>query len=179
MADILQTIFLDALLRTIIFSHALQISMTFVPEGPINKSALVQVMAWRPTGDKPLSEPMMDYLLTVIKYVTQPRWVILRCIYWGFSTTSWTHRPWYLGTLMDGIGSGNGLLPDGTKTLSEPIILINPWGLWQLDNDMLQDIVEGWEMYSPFSIWNVKNSTSDTMISMLLVAYSGKMTEIK
>ena len=32
----------------------------FVPEGRIhNKSALVQVMAWRQTGAKPLPEPMM------------------------------------------------------------------------------------------------------------------------
>ena len=31
-----------------------------VPKGPNgNKSALVQVMAWRRTGDKPLPEPMM------------------------------------------------------------------------------------------------------------------------
>ena len=29
--------------------------------GPIdNKSVLVQVMAWRRTGDKPLPEPMLD-----------------------------------------------------------------------------------------------------------------------
>ena len=34
--------------------------MKFVHEGPIdNKWALVQVMAWRWTGDKPLSEPML------------------------------------------------------------------------------------------------------------------------
>ena len=38
----------------------IQISLKFVPRDPIdNKPALVQVMAWRRTGDKPLSEPMM------------------------------------------------------------------------------------------------------------------------
>ena len=32
----------------------------FVPKGPMNNMpALVQIMAWRRTGDKPLSEPMM------------------------------------------------------------------------------------------------------------------------
>ena len=37
-----------------------QISLKFVPRSPINiKAALVQVMAWRRTGDKPLPEPMM------------------------------------------------------------------------------------------------------------------------
>ena len=39
---------------------AIQISLKHVPRNPIdNKPALVQVMAWRRTGDKPLSEPMM------------------------------------------------------------------------------------------------------------------------
>ena len=38
----------------------IQISLKLVPGSPIDdKPALVQVMAWRRTGDKPLSEPMM------------------------------------------------------------------------------------------------------------------------
>ena len=37
------------------------ISLKFVPRSPIdNKPALVQVVAWRRTGEKPLSEPMMS-----------------------------------------------------------------------------------------------------------------------
>ena len=37
-----------------------QILLKFVPKGPINNiPALVQIMAWRQPGDKPLSEPMM------------------------------------------------------------------------------------------------------------------------
>ena len=37
-----------------------QISLKFVPKGPFdNKSALVQVMAWRLSGDKPFPEPML------------------------------------------------------------------------------------------------------------------------
>ena len=36
-----------------------RISVSFLPKGPgDNKSMLVQVMAWRRTGDKPLLEPM-------------------------------------------------------------------------------------------------------------------------
>ena len=36
----------------------IKILLKFVPEGAIdNKSTLVWVMAWRRTGDKPLSEP--------------------------------------------------------------------------------------------------------------------------
>ena len=39
-----------------------------------NIPALVQIMAWRRPGDKPLSEPMMVNLLTHI-CVTRPQWV--------------------------------------------------------------------------------------------------------
>ena len=39
---------------------SIKISLKFVPKGPINNiPALVQIMAWRRPGDKPLSEPMM------------------------------------------------------------------------------------------------------------------------
>ena len=41
-----------------------QISMKFVPYGPINiQPALVQILAWHQTGDKPLYEPMMVYFI--------------------------------------------------------------------------------------------------------------------
>ena len=39
---------------------SIQISLKFVPKHPINNiPALVQIMAWRQSGDKPLSEPML------------------------------------------------------------------------------------------------------------------------
>ena len=54
-----------------------RISLKFVPEVRINNiPALVQIMAWRRAGDKPLSEPMMVSLLTHI-CVTRPQWVKL------------------------------------------------------------------------------------------------------
>ena len=52
-----------------------KLSLKIVPKGSINNiPALVQKMAWRRSGDKPLSEPMMVRLLTDI-CVTQPQWV--------------------------------------------------------------------------------------------------------
>ena len=52
----------------------IKISQKFVPQGPINNiQALVQIMAWRRPGDKPLSGPMMVRLPTHI-CVTQPQW---------------------------------------------------------------------------------------------------------
>ena len=52
-----------------------KISLKFVPKGPINNiPTLVQIMAWRRSGDKPLSEPMMVSLTTHI-CVTRPQWV--------------------------------------------------------------------------------------------------------
>ena len=54
--DIFKFIFMNEKLRILI-----RISLKFVPDGPIdNKSALVQVMAWRRTGGKLLREPMLD-----------------------------------------------------------------------------------------------------------------------
>ena len=41
-------------------SFSMNIPLNFVPKGPTdNKWSLVQVMAWRQTGDMPLPEPMM------------------------------------------------------------------------------------------------------------------------
>ena len=52
-----------------------RISLKYVPKVGINNiPALVQIMAWRRLGDKPLSEPMMVNLLTHI-CVTRPQWV--------------------------------------------------------------------------------------------------------
>ena len=46
---------------------SIKISLTFIPKGLINNiPALVQIMAWRRSGDKPLSEPMLARLLTHI-----------------------------------------------------------------------------------------------------------------
>ena len=40
---------------------SIEIPLEFLPKGPINNSpALVQIMAWRRPGDKPLFEPMMS-----------------------------------------------------------------------------------------------------------------------
>ena len=39
---------------------SIKISLKFVPNGPINNiPPLVQLIAWRRPGDKPLSEPML------------------------------------------------------------------------------------------------------------------------
>ena len=52
-----------------------KVSLKFVPTGPINNiPALVPIMAWRRSGDKPLSEPMIVSLLKHI-CVVRPGWV--------------------------------------------------------------------------------------------------------
>ena len=72
--DTLKRIFLNENVRI-----SITISLKFVPKGPINKNpALVQIMAGRRSGGKPLSEPMMVSLLTYI-CVTRPQWV--KCPY--------------------------------------------------------------------------------------------------
>ena len=53
---------------------SIMISLQFVPFGPIDDiPTLVQIIAWRQPGDKPLSEPIMFRLLMHI-CVTRPHW---------------------------------------------------------------------------------------------------------
>ena len=77
--DIFQCIFLNENVWI-----SISISLKVVPVGPINNiPALIQIMAWRRPGDKPLSEPMMFKLPTHI-CVTRPQWVkcitVLKCL---------------------------------------------------------------------------------------------------
>ena len=84
---------------------SIQISLKFVPKGPINNiPALVQIMAGRRPGDKPLSELMMASLLTHI-CVTRPQWV--------------------------NICSTNGLVSPGNRPLHEPILTKIHNTIWQ------------------------------------------------
>ena len=63
----------------------INISLKFVPKGPINNiPALVQIMAGRRPGDKPLSETVLVSLLTHM-CVTQPQWVKVK------SMVNWPH----------------------------------------------------------------------------------------
>ena len=78
--DTFKRIFLNENVRI-----SIKISLKFVPKVPIsNILALVQIMAWRRSGDKPLSEPMMVRLPTHI-CVVRPQWVdkMFKC--WSFN----------------------------------------------------------------------------------------------
>ena len=68
--NILKYIFLNK----IVFI-SIKISLKFIPKDLINNiPTLVQIMAWRRPGDKPISEPMLVSLLTHI-CVARPQWV--------------------------------------------------------------------------------------------------------
>ena len=59
----------------IVWILLLKISLKFVAKLRIdNIQALIQIMAWRRPGEKPLSEPMLVSSLTHI-CITQPQWV--------------------------------------------------------------------------------------------------------
>ena len=71
--------FADDVLKCIFLNEnvwiSLKIPLKFVPRGPINNiPALVQIMAWRRPGDKPLSAQMLVFVATHI-CVTRPQWV--------------------------------------------------------------------------------------------------------
>ena len=66
-----------------------RISLKFVPKVRINNiPALVQIMAWRRSGGKPLSEPMMVSLLTHI-CVTRPQRVNIGLTDYNIETNAW------------------------------------------------------------------------------------------
>ena len=82
--DTFKRIFLNENVRI-----SIKISLKFVPKGPINNiPALVQIMAWRRSGDKPLSEPMMVSLLMHI-CVTRPQWVKSLQVIWRSENRRW------------------------------------------------------------------------------------------
>ena len=86
--DIFKCIFLNQNARI-----SLKISLKFVPKVRINNiPALVQIMAWRRSGDKPLSEPMLDDLLAHI-CVTRPQWVKLWINFIIFPVPEWSESP--------------------------------------------------------------------------------------
>ena len=102
---------------------SLKISLKFVPKGPINNiPALVQIMAWRRPGDKPLSEPMMVSLPTHI-CVTRPQWV-------NSLQLSDTIR-YHIYSPQTGLVQAMAckLLLISTKLLPEPMLINHQWGL--------------------------------------------------
>ena len=86
--DIFKCIFLDEDIRI-----PIKISLKFVPKGLIDSiPALVQILAWRRPGDKPVFEPMMVGLPTLICFIMR-HWVnIISQLY--FSVKEWTVA-WY------------------------------------------------------------------------------------
>ena len=71
--------FADDVFKGIFFNEnvwiSIKISLMCVPRGPINNiPAMVQIMAWRRPGDKPLSETMVVNSPTHICF-TRPQWV--------------------------------------------------------------------------------------------------------
>ena len=71
----------------------IKISLKFVPKGPINNiPTLVQIMAWRHLGDKPLSESMM-VSLPMDLCVTQSQWVNYSKVWWASYFWAWHALP--------------------------------------------------------------------------------------
>ena len=76
---------------------SIKISLKFVPRGSIsNIPALVQIKAWRRSGDKPLSELML-VILPMHICVARPQWVKLH-----EDVMTWKHCPHFFA-LCEGI----------------------------------------------------------------------------
>ena len=76
---------------------AIKISLKFVHKGPINNiPALVQIMAWRRPGYKPLSEPIVGSLLTHI-CVTRPQRVLSNAMGGSLDLSNWDYAWTFVG----------------------------------------------------------------------------------
>ena len=93
--DIFKRIFLNEIIWV-----SIKISLKFVPKGSIsNIPALVQIMAWRRPGNKPLSDTILVSLPMHI-CVTRPQWVKTTSLYHDSPLIS-THHGIILRTLKD------------------------------------------------------------------------------
>ena len=124
-----------------------KISLKFVSKGPINNiPALVQIMAWRRPGDKPLSEPMMMSLLTHI-CVTQPQWVnIVPCMLLAFNAAKTIEEyvdQYYCYTSFRHSGS-----TCVSRVLFNDTFVISLFrSYWATDNE----IIKWWDIRCPFT----------------------------
>ena len=89
--DIIECIFLN---ESVLIS--VKFSLKFFPNGPINNiPSFVQIMAWRRSSHKPLSEPMMVRLLTRT-CVTRPQWVTVSMNSIEFKWSCLIFTPWII-----------------------------------------------------------------------------------
>ena len=122
----------------------IKISLKTVPQGPINNiPALVQMMAWRRPGDKPLSGPMMVRLLTHI-CVTRPQWVRCVCVRgwvgWGLRVLEWGSNKlnkrnritniWIFFTQIPPVRYRMVIIPTKNRDISACIIFLQPSSTW-------------------------------------------------
>ena len=71
-----------------IYNFGPKISLKLIPKGPINNiPASVHILAWRQSGDKPLSEPMIVSLLTHLCAARSQ---------WDIPTTTRSITTWYV-----------------------------------------------------------------------------------
>ena len=174
--DTFKRIFLNENVRI-----SIKISLKFVPKGSINNNpALVQIMAWRWSGDKPLSEPMMVSLLTHI-CITQPQWVNSL---WAGDAMSWhksrstlaqimacclTSSSHYLNQCRPAISEALSRLPQSNSTLSAQANILHN----EFENDIIEIIVTAprgqWVKY--LSKWSDTQPVDLTLDMHMITVY--------
>ena len=103
-----------------LITHSL--SLEIVPKDPINNiPALVQIMAWHPPGDKPLSEPVMIKLSTHI-CITRPQWVNIMIV----NNVIWARKIFFGIIDWQKIYPKQNLCSSLCLLMSHPIILLTP-----------------------------------------------------
>ena len=137
--DTFKRIFLNENVRI-----SIKISLMVVPKGPINNiPALVQIMAWRRSGDKPLSEPMMVSLPTHI-CVTRPQ-----CVNSLYSLSTNKYQSNISLTFCEGNSAVIGRLPSQRDSYTESVSM--SWRRQEHIN-ITQSFISPHSLYS---VWNI------------------------
>ena len=130
--------FADAIFKWIFLNEnvwiPIKFSLKFVPQGPINNiPALVQIMAWRRPGDKPLSGPMMVRLPTHI-CVTRPQWGNTDTDYiTNYEKDSYTERSVHTAFIAKFYKNNNSKLAL-QMTDNKLGIILKPWGHFNIND---------------------------------------------
>ena len=66
--------------------------------------------------------------------------------------------PFSSGLVTVNIGSGNGLLPDSTKPVPEPILTYHEWGFMVFTLEQFRSEVQGTVLYNKFEKYTFKNN---------------------
>ena len=134
-----------------------------------NISALVQIMAWRWSGDKPLSEPIMVSLVAHI-CVTRPQWVNQCSFIWNKGLVNiWKYSEIKKSKLYVGLAKKTFWHWDSMSSMYSCARV--PWGIYA------SNIIVNWKWSSSKEHWTCFQNISTTRLHLVPVVFARQMSQ--